>query len=240
MSNYNLITKELQKLSNPLRAQSVSRFFKTKPGQYGENEIFIGITTPQMRDLVKKYKAIVQPDEIQKLIEDKIHEYRMLAVNLITSKYIEAKTIELKKFWYDFYLSNLKHVNNWDLVDSSASAIVGDYIHNHSKNFDILKKLSDSKNLWEKRVAIVSTNYLINKKSSGQTYKLAEKFLDETHDLMHKACGWMLRECGKKVSESELKEFLTKYKKSMPRTMLRYAIEKFSPDERKKFLAKDW
>jgi 3-methyladenine DNA glycosylase AlkD len=226
------IVSELKKFGSPERAKHSLRFFKTGPGQYGEGDLFYGASVPEMRLVVRKYNNI-SLDDIQELLHNKYHECRLVALLIFVDKYEQAKTDTERKIIYQIYLSNAKYINNWDLVDSSAHKIIGAYLYNINKNRDILYKLAKSNDLWEKRISIISTFYFIARKDFDDSLKIAEILIDDKHDLIHKAVGWMLREIGKRDQNIE-EEFLKKYYKTMPRTMLRYAIEKFD-DKKKKF-----
>ena len=224
------IKKEILSLSNPQKAKIYQRFFKTGKGEYGEGDIFLGITVPQSRKIAKKY-ADLKFNEITALLKSKIHEERIIALLILVNNY--QKNEEKRKNIFDFYLKSTKYINNWDLVDLTADKILGHYISNKTK--DILCKLSKSENLWERRIAIVSTFHFIKNNQFDETLKISKLLLKDKHDLIHKAVGWMLREVGKR-SQSTLKTFLRAHYKKMPRTMLRYAIERFSPEERKAYL----
>lgn len=223
------IEKELKSYSNPEKAKLLSGFFKTGKGQYGEGDVFAGIMVPYQRIIAKKYKD-VELKELQKLISSKFHEHRLTAFLILTYKYPKS---EDKKELYDFYMKNLKHANNWDLVDLSAPRIVGQYLLDKPR--DVLYQLAKSSDLWECRVAVLSTFVFISHKQYDDSIKIAELLLDDKHDLIHKAVGWMLREIGKRDVKTE-EAFLDKHAKKMPRTMLRYAIEKFDDKMRKHYL----
>ena len=224
------IKKELNSLSDKEKAKILSGFFKTGKGEYGEGDKFLGITVPEQRKIAKKYDLTLK--EIQKPLSSKIHEYRLTALFVLIKKY---KNSENKKQIYNFYLKNTKNINNWDLVDLSAPNILGDYLID--KDRKILHKLAESKNLWERRIAILATYTFIRKNDFDDTLKIAEMLLNDKHDLIHKAVGWMLREVGKRNIEKE-EQFLKKHHKKMPRTMLRYAIEKLDKKKRKYYLNK--
>lgn len=228
------IQKDLKKLEKPEKIQILSSFFKTGKGQYGEGDIFIGITVPDQRMVAKKYVDI-KLSELQKLISSKIHEYRLTAFIILTYKYVKADEKD-KKIIYDFYIKNRQYANNWDLVDVTTPKVIGAYLLDHPKERKILYKFATSKNLWERRIAILATYTFIKAKQFEDTLKISEILLNEEHDLIHKAVGWMLRELGK-IDQKKEEEFLKKYYKKMPRTMLRYAIEKFS-DNKKNFYMK--
>lgn len=225
------VEKELKKLKDPKKAKILSRFFKTGEGEYGEGDIFLGVTVPKQRQIAKKYIDL-SLEELQKLLSGKIHEHRLTALLILVSKYGRANEA-LKKEIFNFYLKNAKNINNWDLVDLSAPNIIGDFLLNKEKL--ILYKLAKSKNLWEKRIAILATYTLIKKNQFEDTLKISEILLGDNHDLIHKAVGWMLREVGKRDQQAE-ESFLKKHYQNMPRTMLRYAIEKFSEAKRKFYL----
>ena len=222
---------ELKKLGDKDKAAFVSRYFKTGKGEYGEGDILLGLTVPVMRKIAKKYLSLPLT-EVTKLLKSKIHEERFVALEMMVMKY-EKGTMGEKKLVADAYVNNLATVNNWDLVDTSAPYILGDnLLHTPRK---ILYTLARSDNLWERRVAIVATYTFIKAGDFTDTLTIAQLLLSDSHDLIHKATGWMLREVGNK-SQPALKAFLQKHYKAMPRTMLRYAIEKFPPDVRKKYL----
>lgn len=221
------VKKELKKLANPKKAKDLQWFFKTGKGEYGEGDIFLGITVPKLRATAKKYNDISFVD-IKKLITSKYHEERFIALLFLTHKF---ETDPKKVF--DFYLKNAKHINNWDLVDVSAHKIVGAYLVD--KKRDVLYKLAKSKLLWERRIAIIATFWFINRGDFKDATKLATLLVKDEHDLMHKAVGWVMREVGKQSLKTE-EAWLKKYYKTMPRTMLRYAIEKFPESKRKKYL----
>ncbi len=219
------IQSDLRALADKKKAVLLSRYFKTGKGQYGEGDIFIGLTVPQVRDVAKKYKKLSLSD-IEKLLHSPIHEYRLAAL-IILSYQPPAKAI------VDFYLKNTRFINNWDLVDLSSHEILGTYLLDKPRA--ILFKLAKSKNIWERRIAIISTFAFLRKKELDDSLKLAEILLHDEHDLIQKAVGWMLREAGKRNGRA-LVDFLARYYKIMPRTMLRYAIEKFPAAVRKRYL----
>lgn len=225
------IQEDLQKLASPSRAKSSAWFFKTGKGQYGEGDRFIGVTVPQQRVVAKKYKDLPL-SEIEKLLRSPIHEHRLTGLLILVSAFNKSK-----KQVYDFYLKHTEKINNWDLVDSSASYIVGEWLLDKPKERKILHTLAKSKNLWERRIAIVSSGAFINHGEFAETFAIAELLLKDSHDLIHKAVGWMLREVGKRDQDAE-EVFLRKYYNIMPRTMLRYAIERFSESKRHEYLAK--
>ena len=223
---------ELLKLKNPSKAKILQGFFKTGKGEYGEGDIFLGITVPISRIMAKKY-AHLSFSELKKLLSGKIHEERLIALLILVENFKKGSESEKKKI-YNFYLTSTHRINNWDLVDLSAEKIVGAYIFDKPKN--ILKKLAQSKNVWERRIAIISTFYFIKNNHFEETLAIARMLLDDTHDLIHKAVGWSLREIGKR-SLVTLEKFIDKYTSTMPRTTLRYAIERFPEAKRKRYLS---
>ena len=227
----NQIEKDLIKLENPEKIKRFARFFKTGKGEYGEGDIFLGISVPEQRKIAKKYQKFELKD-VQKMLSSKIHEHRSVALMILIIRYNKSNTIKKKKI-FDFYLKNMKYVNNWDLVDGSARFIIGNYLLD--KDRTILYKLAASKNLWKRRIAIISTYEFIRHSQFYDTLKISEMFLNDKHDLIHKAVGWMLRELGKK-NQKLLEQFLKKHRKKMPRTMLRYATEKLSKEKRKYYM----
>lgn len=228
------LQSDLSKLKNPRQAAILQRFFKTGKGEYGQGDIFYGIKVPEVRKLVRQYYKDISLEDDIKLLHSKIHEERLCAVLILVAKFEKADEKEKGEI-YTIYLKNAKYVNNWDLVDLSAPNIVGNYLL--VKDRKILYKLAKSKNLWEKRISILSTYTFIRESQFEDTIKISEIFLKDDHDLIHKAVGWMLREVGKRDQAVEEK-FLKKYYKTMPRTMLRYAIEKFPENKRKFYLKK--
>lgn len=233
----NELEKIIEKSRDPAKAKNLQRFFKTGRGEYGEGDIFIGISVPVQRKIAKEFKDISLKD-VEELLDSRIHEKRLIALLILIKKYeraIKDGKEEEKKNIYDTYLKEAcnNKINNWDLIDLSAPRIVGNYLLD--KNRKILYQLATSMNLWEKRIAIISTAAFIKNKDFNDTIKISEILLRDKHDLIHKAVGWMLREVGKRDAET-LRNFLKKHSNKMPRTMLRYSIEKFSDDERKKWL----
>jgi len=229
----NKLIKELKKLENKKQAALLQRFFKTGKGEYGEGDIFLGIKVPVQRKIAKKYEDL-SLKEIQKLLKSKIHEHRLVALFILIDKYKRSDKKQ-KKIIFNLYLKNTNYINNWDLIDLSAPNIVGDYLLDQNRK--ILLKLARSKSLWEKRIAILSTFAFIANGEYKDTLKIAEILLNDKHDLIHKGVGWMLREVGKRISQKQEEKFLKKYYKKMPRTMLRYAIERFS-EKKKRFYMK--
>ncbi len=225
------IESELNSYEDPVRAAHSQRFFKTGKGQYGEGDIFIGLTVPQTRLVCKKYNSL-PINEIEKLLESPIHEHRLAAVIIMRHQAERANSV-LRKSLYDLYLKRTDRINNWDIVDTSCHKIVGEYLSD--KDRAILYKLARSKQMWERRIAIVSTAHFISKNDLDDTFRLAEILLNDKEDLMHKATGWMLREAGKK-DEARLKELLYKYAPTMPRTMLRYSLERLHPADKAHYM----
>ncbi len=224
---------ELRALGDPADAQFLQRFFKTGPGEYGFGDIFLGIRVPQTRRLARRY-ADLSLSEIRKLLRSKEHEARLLALIILTLQYPRADTDQQQKI-FDLYLAHTKYINNWDLVDVSAPLIVG--AHLRGEDTSLLDELAASELLWERRISVIATQYFIRKGDFRATLRIARKLLRDEHDLIHKAVGWMLREVGKK-DRSVLVEFLDKHHRTMPRTMLRYAIEKFDASVRSGYLAR--
>jgi len=227
------LRKDVQALTNPKKAKLVQGYFKTGPGQYGEGDIFLGLTVPQSRSIAVKYKDLAYL-EISALLKSKNHEERFIALVILIHNYKYGNERDRKKN-YNFYLKHLRYINNWDLVDLSAYSILGAWLMD--KDRKMLLKLATSQNLWSRRIAVVATYHFIKyEKSSAWTFKIAEMLLNDKHDLIHKAIGWMLREIGKNISHEEEEIFLKKHYKQMPRTMLRYAIEHFDPALRQAYM----
>lgn len=227
------IKQQLLSFGNPEKADHAKYFFKTGKGQYGEGDKFIGCTVPETRSVARVNKNL-SFSELQKLLDDEMHECRLCALVILIEQFKKADEEERKKI-VDFYLRNTYHINNWDLVDVSAYNILGEWLKD--KDCTILYRLAESDNLWEQRISVVATLAFIRQNNFTHTLRLSERFLAHTHDLMHKACGWMLREVGKR-QEKVLIGFLDKYVKEMPRTMLRYAIEKLPPWQRQIYMQK--
>lgn len=229
------ITKELKKEASPVQAAILQRFFKTAKGQYGAGDVFWGIKVPQTRKIALRHLSLDQKD-ISQLLKSKIHEFRLAALLILVAKYQRAEARIEKRKIVAFYLKHTKHINNWDLVDLSVAKILGDYLLWEEKKTGILDNLAKSKNLWERRMAMIATYAFIQKGRAEEALTMAERLLKDEHDLMHKAVGWMLREVGKRVSRKKLTGFLDKHVKIMPRTTLRYALEHFTPSERESYL----
>jgi 3-methyladenine DNA glycosylase AlkD len=234
MSELLQLRTELRTFANPERAIHSQRFFKTGKGQYGEGDIFLGLTNPQLRELTKKYLSL-DFQELQELLNSKFHEERLISLLILVKKFQKAKKDPKAQYYiYNFYLNNAKKINNWDLVDLSAPKIMGGFLL-RNQDQSILRQLAKSENLWEKRISIISTLTFIRDRKFGETLAIASMLLEDEHDLIHKAVGWALREIGKK-NQQVLETFLLQNYKTMPRTMLRYAIEKFPEDVRQKYL----
>ena len=229
------VVKEIQALSNRGRAHDLQKFFQTAPGQYGEGDVFLGLTVPQVRTVAKEYKAI-SLNEIDLLIRSKFHEVRLCGLVILTLQYKAAKERKTKKKLFDLYMKAMTdgYINNWDLVDVTAP-IIGEYLIDSDNPYVLLYKLAKSKSLWQRRVSMVFTFAFIRSGDIEPTFEMAEKLLHDKHDLIHKAVGWALREAGK-LNGIALRNFLAAHSHEMPRTMLRYSIEKFSERERKKWL----
>lgn len=221
------ITNELQALSDAEKREIFPKFFKAGKGEYGEGDRFLGVTVPNIRAIAKLHKDI-SIEEIRGLIQSEWHEVRLCALIIMVEK-SKKKDEALRKELFNLYLSQTERINNWDLVDLSCRFIIGEYLLDKSR--DILYQLAQSPLLWDNRIAIVSTYAFIRKGQLEDTYALSDLMMQHSHDLMHKAIGWMLREAGKRDSE-RLYDYVMSHRADMPRTMLRYAIEKFSPKER--------
>jgi 3-methyladenine DNA glycosylase AlkD len=225
------ICRRLHVLGDRERAQALQRFFKTAPGEYGEGDIFVGLRVPDIRNLAKEYQAL-GISEIIKLLQSSIHEARLLALIILVRAYTQGDD-SIKDQIYNLYINNTRFINNWDLVDASAEHIVGSYLRYRSRS--PLHSLAVSKLLWNRRISIMATFHYIKCGEFAETLRIAELLLRDPEDLIHKAVGWMLREIGKRDRLTE-EEFLKAYYKGMPRTMLRYAIEKFPEKLRQQYL----
>ena len=221
----------LRQCANPSDAANLRRFFKTGPGEYGEGDRFIGVRVPDTRKIARTFRELPLADT-QILLESDIHEERLLALIILTDKYRRGTADEQMQI-YKLYVTNTQHINNWDLVDTSAEHIVGAYLRDKSRK--PLYKLARSASLWERRISIMATFHFIKKDELNETLKVAEMHIADYEDLIHKAVGWMLREVGKRDRQVE-EAFLRKHYPGMPRTMLRYAIEKFPEDLRQRYL----
>lgn len=225
------VSGALRELASSERAKASAWFFKTGPGQYGEGDKFLGVTVPQQRRMAKKYKDLALAD-VEILILSPWHEERLTALFILVGQYAKADD-KTKEIIASFYIKNRDYVNNWDLVDSSAPYILGDYLTGQSRA--ILIRLAKSKSIWDRRIAVLSTFPWIKQGVFTDAFKIAGILIDDRHDLIQKAVGWMLREVGNK-DEALLKKFLDKHAATMPRTALRYAIEHLSPPEKAHYM----
>jgi 3-methyladenine DNA glycosylase AlkD len=223
---------ELHELGNPVRGVHSQRFFKTGPGQYGEGDKFLGLTVPEMRGIVRKYRELDDASALE-LLDSSWHEERLVALILLVEGYGRGDVSRRARI-HRAYLANTRHINNWDLVDASAGDIVGGHLQ--AGNIALLERLARSENLWERRIAIVSTFHFIKRNEFRPTLEIAALLLRDPQDLIHKATGWMLREVGKR-DRTALDRFLKKHYRRMPRTMLRYSIERHPERIRKQYLA---
>jgi 3-methyladenine DNA glycosylase AlkD len=239
------LLQDFEQKKNPSKAKLLSGFFKTGKGEYGEGDIFLGLTVPEQRILAKKYIDLSLGD-IQTLLDSKIHEHRLTGLIILTYQYERIKKektndkekTKKQKIIFDFYLKNTRNINNWDLVDLSSHEIIGDYLKDKDRTArTILYKLAKSNNLWEKRIAMISTFPFIRNKDFEDSLAIGEILLHDDHDLIHKAVGWMLREVGKR-DEKTLTTFLEKHCKTMPRTALRYSLERLCENDKKKYMAR--
>lgn len=229
------IKTDLKKASSQQKAKILTRFFKCGKGEYGEGDKFIGITVPDQRKVAKKYYEKISLIQTEKLLQSSIHEHRLTTLLILIEKFSKSKGKSDKKKITQIYLKNTKYINNWDLVDLSAPKILGQYLLENPKEKKALYVFAKSKDLWEKRIAIITTHAFIKNKKFNDTLEISEILLHDDHDLIHKAVGWMLREVGKIDLKTEEK-FLKKHYKKMPRTMLRYSIERFPENKRQKYL----
>lgn len=224
---------ELRQASDPAKAKVLQGFFKTGKGEYGEGDVFLGVTVPKQRALVKRYWKDLTTEDIEKLLTSKIHEERLMGVLVLVAKFQKGEENEKGKI-FSFYLKHTRDINNWDLVDLSAPNIVGEHLQ--KRDSKILYRLAKSQSLWERRIAVLSTFAFIKRGKSKDALAISKTLLKDSHDLIHKAVGWMLRETGKRCSQKTLTDFLDQYKARMPRTMLRYAIERLPEKTRKNYL----
>ena len=234
MSDAKTISKALLAFATKEKAEFLPRFFKTGKGEYGEGDRFHGVVVPDQRKVANKFSSTTSKETIVELLHSPFHEERLTGVFILCNKFNEAKKTGKEKEWYDLYLKMAERINNWDLVDASAHIIVGQYLED--KDRSILYKLATENSLWKNRIAVVATWHFIRKNSDlKDILQLSEIMLTHKHDLMHKATGWMLRE-GWKKDAKQIEKFLDKYATLMPRTMLRYAIEKMEETKRKGYL----
>lgn len=227
------IKDDLSQYSDTKKAASLAKFFKAMAGGYGEGDCFIGVVVPKQRQVAKRYYHLVSLDDAAHLLQSPVHEHRLTALFILVYKFAAAKTESEQSELAEVYLANTGYVNNWDLVDSSADKILGAYLFN--KDREILTRLAVSENIWEQRIAVIATFYFIKNHQFEDTFKIVDLLLHHKHDLIHKAAGWMLREVGKRDLAAEI-AYLKKHHRTMPRTMLRYAIEKFTPELRNAFM----
>ena len=229
------VIADLKALASVGKAAELQRFFKTGPGDYAEGDVFIGVVVPQTRKVAARYKDLPMT-EIAKLTNSDIHEVRLCGLIILTNQFKRSKEVSERKKLFSFYLKELKagNINNWDLVDVTAPTL-GEYLLQLEDPMAVLNKLAKSKSLWERRVSVVFTFAFLRAGDLEPTYEMAERHLGDKHDLMHKAVGWLLREMGKR-DPGLLRSFLQEYCTEMPRTALRYSIEKFSESERRKWL----
>lgn len=233
MATATVIQQQLDALSTPEKRDFLPYFFKTGKGQYGEGDKFLGVVVPDIRKVAKQNKNL-DFDVLTALLNNEYHECRLCALLILVEQFKKAKEDDRKKI-VDFYLAHTHRINNWDLVDLSAKDIVGEHLID--KDRSVLYRLADSSLLWDQRIAVIATFAFIRKGDLKDIFALSEKLLNHKHDLMHKAIGWMLREAGKR-DKAALCNFLERYHKEMPRTMLRYSIEKFTPEERAYYMKK--
>ncbi|WP_127718514.1 DNA alkylation repair protein [Halobacteriovorax sp. HLS] len=226
------LQEEVRTLRNPERAEKCKRFFKTGKGEYGHGDLFLGISTPILRDFAKKNIQLSIPN-VKRLIKSKFHEERLLGLLILVNKYQKAESNEVEQKIFQIYISHFKYINNWDLVDVTCPHIVGKHLMD--KDRELLYKWAKSDDLWTRRIAMITNWWFVRKGDLKDVFKISKILLNDEHDLIHKAVGWMLREAAKKdLAKSEA--FLKKHYKKMPRTMLRYAIEKFPETKRQKYL----
>jgi 3-methyladenine DNA glycosylase AlkD len=227
------VRHDLESCADPVKAAYLPHFFQAYPGGYGEGDRFIGVTVPNQRKIARGHFQALSLNDLEELISDPLHECRLTAIFILILKFEKAKTEAERETLVKLYLDNLKYINNWDLVDSSAYKILGPHLFR--KDRSVLYELAASGDLWKQRVAVITTLFFIRNKDYADILELARLLLRHEHDLMHKAIGWMLREVGNRNFDLEY-NFLIQHYRAMPRTMLRYAIEKFDEDLRQKFL----
>jgi len=227
------VRRALRQHASAQRAAGTARFFKCSPGEYGEGDRFIGVTVPRQRLIAKQFRTLPL-GEVDALLKSKIHEERLTAHLVLVDQFTRAPGEPSQRRIVRLYLKRLPHVNNWDLVDTSADPIIGGWLLDKPRS--VLDRLARSKHLWSRRVAIIATFRFIKHGESRDTLRIARQLLRDEHDLIHKAVGWMLREVGKRVSVADLRAFLSRHAGEMPRTMLRYAIEHFPAKERARWL----
>jgi 3-methyladenine DNA glycosylase AlkD len=226
------VSKALVAIADPSTVAGRQRFFRTGPGEYGEGDRFLGVSVPDQRRIARRFKALAL-DDIRTLLITGAHEERLTALFILVLKFAKADAAVRGEI-IDLYLANTASVNNWDLVDSSAFQLLGEWLVERDRT--VLDDLAGSESLWERRIAIIATFAFIRRDDPTWTLRIADKLVDDRHDLIHKAVGWMLREVGNRDRDAEVR-WLIRHQRTMPRTMLRYAIEKFEPDVRRAFLA---
>lgn len=229
------VAKALRAVARPDKVSIYQNFFKTGPGQYGEGDRFLGVTVPDSRRVVRTFRALSMT-EVDKLLRSPWHEERLVALLILVAQF-EKGSESQRRAIFDYYLANARRVNNWDLVDTSTPQIVGGWLHAQGKGWALLHKLARSENLWERRIAMLTTFTFIRQGDSTPALEIAELLLNDEHDLIHKAAGWMLRESGKR-DVVVLEQFLDRHATRMPRTILRYAIEKFPESRRQRYLSR--
>ena len=233
MQKYSQLLQSLQLVATPARAEASIWYFKARKGEYGEGDLFLGVTVPQQRAIAIRFADLFSPKDLSPVLQSKFHEVRATGLFMLIRNFTRADNEKSQKIWVQLYLNHLDYVNNWDLVDSSAPVILGKWLLHRDRK--LLYQMARSRNLWRNRIAILSTLAFIRENDFDDLLRLAKIFLTHPHDLMHKATGWMLREAWKR-NPSLVEQFIKKNAHQMPRTMLRYAIEKMSPAERKKYL----
>lgn len=235
MTTLQELKRNVKVQANKEKAVFLQSFFKTGNGQYGEGDMFLGLTVPQSRIIAKQFKDLPLEDTVL-LLKSPNHEERLIALFILVLQFTSGDT-KKKQIIYDLYLFHTKYINNWDLVDSSADKIIGQYLLDEGKWKQVLPKLAHSSLLWDRRISMIATFQFLKNKIPEPTISIAEILVSDKHDLIQKAVGWMLREMGKKCGKELLVEFLAKHYKTMPRTALRYAIEHFPPEKRKAYLS---
>jgi 3-methyladenine DNA glycosylase AlkD len=232
--NHRTVRRALRQFGSPQRALGAARFFKTGKGEYGEGDIFIGCTVPEQRLVARQFRALPL-DEVDELLTSEIHEERLTALLILVHQFTTTHDASVRQRIFRLYMKRLAHINNWDLVDSSAEYIVGGWLED--KDRALLDKLAGSKHLWSRRVAMLATFCFIKEGSADDALRIATRLLNDRHDLIHKAVGWMLREVGKRVDRAPLRAFLERHAATMPRTALRYAIEHLPAAERRRWMS---
>lgn len=229
------VKRELSALGSAKKAKASAWFFKTGPGQYGEGDVFIGVSVPEQRKVAKRYLKLPM-QEVEALLQSPEHEFRLTALIIWVQQFAKGNEATQRSI-YQFYLANTRWVNNWDLVDTSAAQIVGGWTQGRDRG--VLERLAESEHGWERRIAIIASMYYLKTGDYGDTLKIADMLLHDEHDLIRKAVGWALREVGKRCGREVLVGYLAHRYNVMPRTMLRYAIEHFPQEERRAYLAGD-